>query len=30
MIYSDTTSIKRIKDVSEPILNDELILKLTY
>jgi hypothetical protein len=27
MVYSDTTSTKRIKDVSEPILNDELILK---
>jgi len=30
MIYSDATSTKRIKDVSEPILNDELILKLTF
>ncbi len=30
MIYADTTSTKRIKDVSEPTLNDELILKLTF
>ena len=30
MVYWDTTSTTRIKDVSEPILNDELILKLTF
>lgn len=27
MVYSDTTSTKRIKDVSEPILRNELILE---
>jgi hypothetical protein len=30
MVYSDGTSTKCIKDVSEPILRNELILKRTF